>query len=285
MPKAVRQKRVTKTTLSKDGSVRSRIVPASSLSKGIKLLAYGRGKTGKTRLFSTFPKPALLLGTEDGTNSIADIDGIDFLYLQHSDDMVGVIEVLKEGEYQSVGLDTGGGFQEIIVKEALDLDEVPVQRTYGMGSGKFKDGRQMWGVVGLQFKERLRRLIDLADTQNINVMIIAHERNFQEEGDGHELITPTIGAALTPSVAGWLNGAVDYVCQTFIREQTNIVTQTIAGKKIKQKQKTGEMEYCLRIGPHPVYLTGFRVKKKVGDLPDSIVDPDYDKIMSLIEGS
>jgi hypothetical protein len=256
----------------------ARIVPTSSLTKGVKLLAYGRGKTGKTRLFATFPKPALILGTEDGTSSISDVEGVDFLFLQKSTEVDEVVSLVQDGQYASVGLDTAGGLQDLILKEVLDLDEIPIQKTWGIAR------KQDWGTVGIQFKERMRNLLNLADQDLANVMVIAHERNFSEDSS-EELMTPTVGAALTPGAAGWLNGACDYVCQTFIREETKTTTKKVAGKSIKQTKKTGNAEYCLRIGPHPVYLTGFRVSHKITDLPDCIVDPSYDKIKNVIEGN
>jgi hypothetical protein len=257
--------------------VLDRIVPVERLTKGMKMLVYGRGKTGKTRLFSTFPKPSLLVGTEDGTNSIADVSGVDFVYLKQSSELDEITKYLRSGKYKSVGLDTAGGLQDMILKEILGLDELPIQRSWGMAR------QQDWGTVGVQLKERLRGLLTLADEGILDVMVIAHERNFNDEG-GSEMLSPTVGAALSPSAAGWLNGACDFVCQTFIREETAAVIQKVAGKEIKQTKKTGKAEYCLRIGPHAVYLTGFRVRKKIGDLPDCITDPDYKKIRSIIDG-
>lgn len=284
MPTVAKQTMTTRSP-TPSGSVLSRIVPVSKLTKGMKLLVYGQSKTGKTRLFSTFPKPALLIGTEDGTNSITDVDGVDFVKIKSSDEFGQLVDMLQSGQYKSCCLDTGGGLQDLILKEVLELDDVPVQRTYGMGTGKFKDGRQMWGVVGLQFKERVNRFLRLADDGVLDVVIIAHERNFNDDEQQHELMTPTVGAALTPSVTGWLNGACDYICQAFKREKTTITEIMVAGKAITQTQKTGKAEYCLRIGAHPIYLTGFRVKRSIGDLPDYIANPDYDKIRAVIEGS
>jgi len=262
------------------GGVLSRAVPVASIKKGLKLLVYGRSKTGKTSLFGTFPKPALLIGTEDGTGSVADVDGLDFFRCKSTEEFASIVEELPNSEYKSVGLDTGGGFQDLIVKEVLDLDEVPIQRTYGMGSGKFKDGRQMWGAVGMQFKEHVHRLLRLTETMGIDVMIIAHERNFSDEG-GHELITPTVGAALTPGVAGWLNGASSMIGQTFVREETKSVDMKVGEKTIKQQKKTGRIQFCLRVGQHPVYVTGIHSRKRAEDLPEVIVDPNYDKIKSM----
>jgi hypothetical protein len=174
-------------------------------------------------------------------------------------------------------LDTAGGLQDLILKEVLGLDELPIQRSWGMAQ------QRDWGTVGLQLKERMRKLLDLADRGIVDIMVIAHERNFNDEG-GSDLMTPTVGAALSPSAAGWLNGACDFICQTFIREHVTVTSTKVAGKEIKQTKKSGKAEYCLRIGPHPVYLTGFRTTRKADELPDVIIDPSYQKIRSIIEG-
>lgn len=277
MPAVTRQTTKTSSpTPAKLSGVLGRIVPVGSLRKGMKILVYGRGKTGKTRLFSTFPKPSLLIGTEDGTLSINDVPGIDFVFLNQSSELPELISLVKTGKYKTVGLDTCGGLQEIILKEILGLDELPVQRSWGIAK------QQEWGQCSSQLKERMRGLLGLADKGIADVVVIAHERNFNDEG-GSELLTPTVGAALTPSAAGWLNGCVDYLCQTFIREEVATSTIKVAGKELPQTKKTGKAEYLLRIGPHPIYLTGFRVGSAI-KLPDAIVNPTYQKIVDIING-
>lgn len=270
--------KVTKQTTKpkpKNGSVSSRIVKVGEFRPGLRMTVYGRGKTGKTRLFSTFPKPSILLGTEDGTLSISNVKGIDFLRLQRSSDVDEVVELCKSGKYKSVCLDHGGGLQDIVLQEVLGLEDIPVQKDWGMAK------REDWSTCGIQVKERLRNLLGLAETQGMDVVIIAHERNFNDEG-GSDLIFPTVGAALSPSVTNWLNGATDYVCQTFIREETIEKSNKVGGKIVTLSKKTNKKEYCLRIGPHPVYMTGFRTT--MSELPEVIVDPSYDKIYSLVHG-
>lgn len=271
------------------------------ISYGVKLLCYGRSKTGKTRLIATFPKPLLLVGTEDGTKSIATSRklkkkykggweihtlyvagkelGIDFCKLHNSEQINELSAIVKPEGYKTIGVDTAGGVQDLILKEVLNLDDIPVQKSWGMTD------RQTWGVVGQQFKERLRCLLRLADIYGINVPVVAHERNFKEDEDAatSDFIFPTVGAALTPSAAGWLNAEVDYICQTFIRAQT-VDKQIRVGEVVSTKQQpTGKMEYCLRVGPHPIFMTGFRT---VSDepLPDCLINPTFDKILKLIHG-
>jgi hypothetical protein len=244
---------------------------------GIKMCLYGRGKTGKTSLACTFPKPLLLVGTEDGTKSVRSFKGVDFLRLTESSQVDEVAAAVGDS-YKSLVLDTAGGLQDMILKEILGLEDTPIEKSWGMAV------REQWQSCGVQTKERLRRLLDLADSSGVNVLIIAHERNFNDEG-GSELIFPTVGAALTPSTAGWLNGACDYLCQTFLREQTTVKQVKVAGKEgATMTTRTGKVEYVLRVGPHPIYMTGFRRVHVDGEvMPDVIIDPSYDKILSLIE--
>ena len=284
MPTVSKQSRKAKPQKSSN-PIASKIVPVSTIKKGMKMLVYGEGKTGKTRLFGTFPTPSLLIGTEEGTASISDTPGIDFFQLTSSDEFNQLLDVIKEGNYRTVGVDTAGGFQDIILMEVLGLDDIPVskfkQASKGQAWGIADQGT--WGTVGTQFKEHMRNFLRLADDhEELDLFIIAHERSFGDERKS-ELMTPTVGAALTPAAAKFLNGACDYVCQMFKREQTEETSIKVSGKEIKQTKKTGKAEYCLRIGEHPVYLTGFRVTRNI-ELPDVIVDPDYDKIRAVIEG-
>jgi hypothetical protein len=261
---------------SNSASVLSRIKPVSAGVGGIKILTYGRGKTGKTRLACTFPKPLLLIGTEDGTKSVSNIKGVDFVRLYESSEIDDLHNLLLQGKYKSACLDTAGGLQDMIVKEVLGLEDIPVQKSWGMAQ------QRDWGVIGMQTKERLTKIIGLADKTGINIIVIAHERNFGEEGTS-DVMMPSVGAALTPTAAAWLNGATDYICQCFIRSEEAEQKVTIAGKTSTTKRKTGKCEYCLRTGPHQIYSTGFRLPEGVV-LPDVIVNPDYSKILALIQG-
>lgn len=275
--------RVSKQTVKKirkdEGGVLNEALPVCDMpTTGLGFCIYGRGKTGKTTLACGFPKPLLLVGTENGTKSVRSFKKVDFLRLTHSS-QIDEIAAAVVGRYKSIVLDTASGLQDIIMKEILGLDDLPVEKSWGMAS------REQWQSCGVQTKERLRSLLNLSETDGINTVIIAHERNFNDEG-GSDLIFPTVSAALTPSTAGWLNGACDYLCQAFLREQTIIKAVKVAGKEgATMTQRTGRIEYVLRIGPHPVYMTGFRRVHVEGEvMPDVIVDPSYTKIKELIDG-
>lgn len=275
--------------VSDPSGVWGRATPVESDPGFLRISTYGRGKTGKTRLISTLPKPIIIIGAEDGTKSIKGLEGVDFMRVilrgnpvpakgnyVHLDELPAAVSVLGDTRYKSAAVDTASALQDIILASILGLQELPEQKSWGMAT------REQYGQCTLQLKTILRRLLD----QPLHAMVTAHERNFNDDTTS-DLITPTIGSALSPAAAGWLNGAVDYICQTFIREaeeeQSMIIGAGKSAKEVKTRVKTGGMEYCLRIGPHPVYMTGFRLPPGF-TLPDVIVNPTYDKIMEVIRG-
>jgi hypothetical protein len=102
-------------------------------------------------------------------------------------------------------------------------------------------------------------------------------REGEEDDDALEDVMPEIGPSLTPSVAKNLCAAVYVIANTFIRRK--VETKEVKGKKIEKEL----MQYCLRIGPHPICLTKVRKPKSVG-VPAVIVDPAYEDILSIIKG-
>lgn len=290
MPKARAAPARTKSTVATPlgQGVLGRIVPVSQITSGIKMNVYGRGKTGKTRLACSFPKPVLIIGTEDGTKSVKNVPQVDYVRLGHSSELAELTAMLRQRTYETVAIDTAGGLQDLILKEVLGLDDVPIDKFKKAGKGEAWGlaDKGTWGVVGNQWKTRMRSVMRLAEEVGLNVVVIAHERNFKEEGDS-DVMLPSVGAALTPGVAGWLNAECDYVAQTFIMEETSTAPAPVAVAGAPANVitvKTGKKQYCLRVGPHPVFMTGFRLPDGV-ELPEYIVDPTYDKVAALIEGS
>lgn len=278
MPKAVSQRppkaaKKAASTPRKTGGLRDRLMPVSEIRPtGLRINLYGRGKTGKTRLACTFPKPAMLIGTEDGTKSVSNVDGVDFFRLQTSSEISDLIEIAVEDKYQTIIMDQASGLQDLIMADILGLGQMPIQKGWGIAK------REEWQAGSSQTKERLWEILSLAESHGTNAVIIAHERDFKGEGESE---FPTVGSALMPSVCNWLNGACDYICQTFVKDEYKTTKQKIAGEVVEFEEKTGKSEYCLRIGPHSVYMTGFRLPEGV-ELPDYIANPTYEKIMEIV---
>lgn len=268
-------------------AVLSRIKPIGfDEGDGIKIMLYGRSGSGKTTIWSTFPKPILSVicsgGKEPGElRSIDTPENRDLIYqvvLEESSELRTLCENCPGMGYQTIVLDHVTGFQDLVLKEVLGMDQLPAQKNWGMAS------QQQYGTCTMQCKDLLRSLLSLKG----NVVVVAQEREFSTDSSS-ELITPVVGANLVPSLTGWLNSAVDYICQTIIRQKTKQVKRTTGQGKAKKEMVVSvdvkdEVEYCIRAGPHPVYTTKFRVPKGT-PLPHLIVDPDYDVILGLIRSA
>lgn len=265
------------------GDAVSRIRPIQFDEDGIKILITGRSGTGKTTLWGTFPGPILAIITSGGLKpgELRSLDTpelrkkVSAVTLHSTDEMPALINHVKtNGRYATVVMDHVTGYQDLVLKEILGLSEIPVQKSWGMAR------QDQYGQAVQQCKEAFRHLLNLDG----NVVLVGQDRGSREEVSS-EVMTPTVGVALMPSLAGWLNPAVDYIVQTFIRTKEVEKVGNIAGQEVKTMFKVkGEVEYCLRTGPDEVYVTKFRVPRG-SHLPAIIVDPDYDKLYQLIKGT
>lgn len=258
------------------GSVLSRIVPVTSHTPGgMKINVYGRSGTGKTRFACTFPKKALIIGFEDGTRSVSTVKGVDYVPVTSSDEFIEVIENVPKLGYATAILDTATGLQNTILRQILNVKELPAQRSWGMAS------REQWMQCGAQCKERLRELLRLSDDEGINAVVIAQEREFDDDGVHRDLLVPFVCSALSPSVVGWLNPECDFIVQTFIRNKSVAKKTKVGNKEITTEEKTGKPEFCLRIAPDPVFTVKIR-QAPGNETPSVIVDPTYDKFMEYL---
>ena len=91
------------------------------------------------------------------------------------------------------------------------------------------------------------------------------------------MLVPEVGPAVMPSIATHLNANVSIIGNTFIR---------IKRTKLKRGNKTTEKEdaqYCLRVGPNPVYTTKMRKPRGI-KAPAFIEDPTYRDIKEVMKG-
>lgn len=252
----------------------------------INVMLYGSGGSGKTTLWSTFPKPILAIICSGGLNSgeTRSIDTaenravIDQVELQQSTELKELVEgYARLKKYQTFVLDHVSGFCDRVLAEILGMAELPAQKTWGLAS------QQDYGQMTLQAKEGVKALLGT----KANVVIIAQERVFNahsdDDGRGAELgINPNVGPGTTPSMAGWLNTACDYVAQTYKRGKT-VTRKTKLGTEVIEKEvRVPGVDYCLRVGASDVYTTKFRVPGGVKE--DVIINPSYEKIAALIKG-
>lgn len=249
--------------------------PVSRIKRAHSFCFYGRSGTGKTTLFSTFPGKKLLIDVRDeGTDSVSDVKDLDVKEIEDFEDFEDTYWWLKDHPkaYQSICIDTVSMLQTIIVEETHRAKHKK-GRAGDWGTMSQKD----WGNVAAMLKEWLINYRDLSRL-GINVVFLAQDRTFNVDEEEDNALLPEVGPALSPSVAKTLNAAVSLVGNTFVRSRT--ITKEVRGKKIKKQVP----EYCLRLGPNPVYTTKVRKPRNVV-VPEYLVDPDYDIILDVINGA
>lgn len=274
MPKIVRQ-----TMKPKAAPVKS--YDAWDLIEWVRLLLYGSSGSGKTTFAATFPGPILWLLCSGGRNpgELRSVDTPEYrkkikpYVINSSAELEDRVEEAKSG-FATTVLDHVSGFVDLLLKEAMGWEEIPAQKPIIGGN------KAIWGEVSDKGKGWLRALLNLPT----NVVIIAQERTFDGgEADVEGIIKPTVGAAVNPALAGWLNPACDYVMQMYKRPRMVETSVTVNGKTVKSMVRGKGVEYCARTEAHDVFMTKVRVPGKPA-LPECIVDPDYDKFMALIRG-
>jgi hypothetical protein len=252
----------------------------------VRLLLYGQSGTGKTTCWSSFPDPVLALVCSGGRKpgelrSINTPDNrrrITPKIVTTTDHLKGLLEEEALG-YATVVLDHVSGLEDLVLKQLLGLDELPAQRSWGLAS------QQQYGQCTLQCKEYLRAMLNLPG----NVVVVGQERVFKGKDDGtaDDVIRPTVGVGVMPSLAAWLMPACDYVVQAFKRQRTSSESRVVNGREVTTERRERGIDYCLRTGPHDTYCTKFRVPKG-RELPEYVTlgpdDSAYAVIMSLIQG-
>ncbi len=246
---------------------------------------YGRSSTGKTTLASTYPKPILYLNIRDnGTDSIADIEDIDVVDINSSEELRDQILWLHKQArrdkliYKTVVLDTMTQLQSILVEEMGEKIKARLEskkkRAGDFGSLQLQE----WGLIAGDMKAVIM------DVRNLPVesVFIAQEKVHNvgdDDDDGNEQIAPHVGTRLMKSVDSDLCASTSIIGNTFIRVKT---TKT-KDPKTKKTTRTVEKQYCLRLGPNEVYTTKIRKPKGI-EVADYIVDPTFRKLKKIMKG-
>lgn len=245
-----------------------------SATRARSFVLYGRSGTGKTTMAATFPKPILYLNIrDDGEDSISDVKQIDVLDIDSLKEFEDAYWWLTKNPkaYKTVIIDTVSQLQTMAVNETAKKNK----RKGNPGDWGVMTKRD-WGDVAARLKEWFMNYRDLAG-EGIEVVFIAQDRTFnltEEEEEDEQSLAPEVGPALSPSVAKALNASVHVIGNTFIRERRF---------KDDRKKWVNVKEYCLRVGPSSLYVTKVRKPKDI-EVPETIVDPDYDALMDIIEG-
>lgn len=264
-----RKKTTTKKTTPKPPSVLDKMKPIAEMQTGTAMLIYGRANTGKTAMLGTFPKPLLYLDIQEhGTETIAQTEGITGISIESWEELDEIYWWLKseKREFASVGLD------QITQLQVLGMAKVKADN--GMGPDD-PMSRRLWGKLSGDMQDMIFKYRNLRD-MGYYVGLVAHDRANEAEDGEDDQIEPYIGPRVMPSVASALTGAMSVIGNTFIRET---FTKGSNGKKIRNVQ------YCMRLGPHSMYVTKARTPREAEiELPDIIINPTFDKVMNLMKG-
>jgi hypothetical protein len=261
---------------------------ANELASSRSFVFYGQAGTGKTTLAGTFPQPILLCDCRDkGTDSIVDVEELDVMSVETWEDAEQVYWFLKKnpGKYKTVIWDTMSQLQNIAVEAVLEEKGKDKSAVGDWGTMTQRE----WGDVAARMKPFITNMRDLP----MDVIFIAQHRVFNMPTDDEDeakttMLAPEVGPAMMPSVGKHLNASVSVIGNTFIRVRTEERKRMVKNKnpKLKPKEVVDEVEhieYCLRVGPNPVYTTKVRKSREI-TLPDVIVDPTYKKIMKVLRG-
>lgn len=249
--------------------------------KFLKIHVYGRSGTGKTTFWSSFPKPILAIVCS-GSRNPGELKSVPIkerknVFKHVLDNSTEIGQLCKEqqetGRFKTVVLDHITGLQEHILAEILGLDEIPTQ--LGWGTAQMQD----YGQRSIQLKNILRELLSL----RCNIVTVAQETDSSEEQVNPDIISPYVDSSMSKSVRAWFNPSCDYIVQTLKQPKMKVIERKIGDKtKTKLVREEGKVNYCIRIGSDDVYTTKFRIPGGVKE--NIMVDPTYDKIVSLLKG-
>ncbi len=244
---------------------------------------YGPSGTGKTTLAGSWPTPILYLNIRDnGTDSIADLDDVDVVDIDTSEELQEQIlwchKQAQKGKliYKTIVADTLTQLQGILVEE-MGVNKKLSKK--GKKPGDFGTlTKRDWGQIAGDLKAVIMDIRNLP----VESVFICQQRIFglpDEEDDGIEQIDPEVGPKLMPSVKNDLNASVSIIGNTFIR----LRTEKTRDPETKLKKTVTKKIYCLRVGPNSVYTTKIRKPKGI-EAPDYIEDPTFRKIKKVMKG-
>lgn len=137
----------------------------------IVMIVYGNGGVGKTTFSSTAPKP-LLVDCENGSKYFG-LRGIemDVAKVNTWSDMEGLFDIAKSGEYETIILDPIGELMEKLKRFMISKGDKKLVMADGSPT------IAGWGWL----KDTMRSTIKILRDSNINLLIVAHVEEKQDE--------------------------------------------------------------------------------------------------------
>ena len=237
----------------------SQAVDISELGQRNLWVPWGKSGTGKTKFVSTFPKPMLYIRIgDDGSNTIANVEGIQAIHAESLEDLKKIGEELKKDrKYKSVAVDTFSMITNVWIDQNI------VQK-------KKKMTQQSWGDLKVETEELIKIFHEVAKTHI--VALTCHESNDTIEGMEDEII-PDFRPNTTKGARTYLEGMANYGIHMAKMKKT-IVKDGVEKEVVR---------YVGHLGANSYYWTKLQIDPDI-KIPDSMVNPSYEKIMKLIQG-
>lgn len=234
-------------------------VDISDLGQRSLWVLWGKSGSGKTHFIGTLPKPLLYIQFgDDGSNTIANIDGIKAIQANTIDRLKQIGEELKKDKtYASIAVDTFS----MITSMWIDINATQKKR---------RMTQQMWGDLKVETEELIKLFHEVA--ANHIVALSCHEVTDTIEGMDDEVI-PDFGPSTSKGSRIYLQGMANYGIH-FTK-----INKTITDKETGEEKDV--VRYAAHLGANPYYWTKLQIDDSI-KIPATMVNPSYGKIQKLI---
>lgn len=250
-------------------TIEDKLVDLTELETPMVITLYGRPGSGKTTIAGSGPKPMLFIDVKDkGTESLkrpglgeGDVTVCEVTDL---DDIYDLYDYICENpkKYKCVVIDH--------LTQLQDLSHQKVKEE----EGKTKMSQQLYGFSSSYLKEIISMYKSLTDF-GITPIFIAEDRLENGDGEGEDQLLPEVGPGIMPSVSRFLCAASRVIGHAYLQERV---------EKTEDVKVRRTIEYRLRLGPNPYYIT--KVTRPKGNYcPAYLVDPSYQDIVDIVKGT
>lgn len=259
MPQITKQTRTTSgPTRTSSSSVLSEAVPVDQLQDDfVKIVIYGQNRTGKTTLACQFPKPLLLVAFEPtktgGAKSVTKIPGVTFLRVESSEKAIRLAKELPS-KFKTIVLDSVTSYQDIILKEILNLPDAPSMLGWGtVTQDQYRERSE-------KTREALRPFLKL----DCHVVALAKEKDHNPPKDDRNRLTrgsqleSFFAADLGGATVSWLQDACDAITRLYLDKEVITKSYKAAGKEVEREEETGKLVRRLRLKYHTNFAAGLR---------------------------
>lgn len=254
---------------SKKKSIEDKLIDLTTLETPMVITLYGRPGSGKTTIAGSGPKPMLFIDVKDkGTESLKrpDLSAGDITVCEITD----LDEIYDLYDYI---VDNPKKFKSVVIDHLTTLQDLSHQKVQEE-ENKTKMSQQLYGFSASYLKEIISMYKELTDL-GITPIFIAEDRLESGDGEGEDQLLPEVGPGIMPSVSRFLCAASRVIGHTYLQERV----EKTGDLKVKRT-----IEYRLRLGPNPYYIT--KVTRPKGNYcPAYIVDPSYQDIVDIVKGN